>query len=94
MRRRRDRLDGSSGAPGETPTFAQASTPLTGFSDTNVWTGLTLPTALRFAPDGRVFVAEKSGIIKVFDSITDTTPTVFADLRPRSTTTGTAACSG
>ena len=61
--------------------FAQASNPLTGFNDTSVWTGLTLPTALRFASDGRVFVAEKSGIIKVFDSITDTTPTVFADLR-------------
>ena len=39
------------------------------------------PTAVRFAPDGRVFVAEKSGLIKVFDSLTDTTPTVFADLR-------------
>ncbi len=61
--------------------FAAASTTLNGFSDTNVWTGMTLPTSLRFAPDGRVFVAEKSGIIKVFDSISDTTPTVFADLK-------------
>jgi glucose/arabinose dehydrogenase len=45
-----------------------------------VLTGLTHPTAVRFASDGRIFVAEKSGIIKVFDSLTDTTPTVFADL--------------
>ena len=30
--------------------------------------------------DGRVFVAEKRGVIKVFDSLTDTTPDVFADL--------------
>jgi glucose/arabinose dehydrogenase/PKD repeat protein len=46
-----------------------------------VFSGLTQPTAVRFAPDGRVFVAEKSGLIKVFDSLTDATPTVFADLR-------------
>ena len=32
-------------------------------------------------PTAAVFVAEKSGLIKVFDSLTDTTPTVFADLR-------------
>ena len=36
---------------------------------------------MRFSPDGRVFVAEKSGLIKVFDSLSDPTPTVFADLR-------------
>ena len=52
-----------------------------GFSDTTVITGLTQPTAVRFSPDGRVFVAEKSGLIKVFDNLSDTTPTVFADLR-------------
>jgi hypothetical protein len=28
-----------------------------------------------------VFVAEKRGVIKVFDSLTDTSPEVFADLR-------------
>ena len=44
-------------------------------------TDLKQPTAFRFAPDGRVFVAQKSGRILVFDSIADTTPTVFADLR-------------
>ena len=38
---------------------------------------------MRFAPDGRVFVAEKSGLIKVFDNLSDTTPTVFADLRTK-----------
>ena len=41
----------------------------------------TNPSALVFAPDGHVFVAEKSGIVKVFDSLTDPTATVFADLR-------------
>ncbi|MFD9941529.1 LamG-like jellyroll fold domain-containing protein [Nonomuraea sp. NPDC059023] len=46
-----------------------------------VFSGLTRPSNIEFAADGRVFVAEKSGIIKVFDSLTDTTPTVYADLR-------------
>ncbi|MBI3767690.1 MAG: PQQ-dependent sugar dehydrogenase [Deltaproteobacteria bacterium] len=52
-----------------------------GFQETIVWSGLTQPTAIRFAPDGHVFVTEKSGIVKVFDSISDPTPKVFADLR-------------
>ena len=52
-----------------------------GFQDTAVISGLVEPTTVRFSPDGRVFVAEKSGIIKVFDSLSDTTPTIFADLR-------------
>src|ERR687896_9280 len=39
------------------------------------------PATLRWAPDGRVFVALKSGIINVYDSIDDPTPTVYADLR-------------
>jgi glucose/arabinose dehydrogenase/PKD repeat protein len=51
-----------------------------GFQETIVFTGLVEPTVVRFAGDGRVFVAEKRGIVKVFDSLTDTTPTVFADL--------------
>ncbi|WP_307867794.1 PQQ-dependent sugar dehydrogenase [Umezawaea beigongshangensis] len=53
----------------------------TGFTDSVAISGLTTPTAAAFAPDGRVFVAEKSGLVKVFDSLADTTATVFADLR-------------
>ena len=53
----------------------------TGFTDTVAFSGLTQPTNIRFAPDGRIFVAEKGGQIKVFDSLSDPTPTVFADLR-------------
>ena len=52
-----------------------------GFQDSVVFSGLTQPTNIAFAPDGRVFVAEKSGLIKVFDSLQDTTPTIYADLR-------------
>jgi PKD repeat protein len=62
-----------------TPTAAQAA-PIPGFSESTVFSGLTNPTVVRFASDGRVFVAEKRGVIKVFDSLTDPTPTVFADL--------------
>jgi glucose/arabinose dehydrogenase len=62
------------------PTAASAATYPPGFSEQTVFTGLSNPTAVRFASDGRVFVAEKNGRIKVFDSLTDTTPTVFADL--------------
>ena len=58
---------------------ANAALP-TGFEEQIVLSGLTNPTVVRFAGDGRVFVAEKRGVIKVFDSLSDTTPTVFADL--------------
>jgi len=63
------------------PAAASAATYPLGFSEQTVFSGLTNPTAVRFSEDGRVFVAEKSGLIKVFDSLTDTQPDVFADLR-------------
>jgi len=52
-----------------------------GFQDEVVLAGLQLPTEVRFSPDGRIFVAEKSGLILAFDGLGDPTPTVFADLR-------------
>jgi PKD repeat protein/glucose/arabinose dehydrogenase len=63
-----------------TTSSAQAATLPAGFQESVVFSGLTNPTVVRFADDGRVFVAEKRGVIKVFDSLTDTTPTTFADL--------------
>ena len=51
-----------------------------GFQESVAFSGLDHPTALRFSPDGRIFVAEKNGRIKVFDDLADTTPTLFADL--------------
>lgn len=64
-------------------SYARAAAPTLppGFTDTTVIQGLYQPTAVRFSPDGRIFVAEKSGLIKVFQSLADTNPTVFADLR-------------
>ena len=66
----------------------QAGPVQAGFKDTVVFSGLTAPTNVQFASDGRVFVAEKSGIIKVFDNLTDTTPTIFADLSTQVNTSG------
>ena len=60
---------------------AGATTLPAGFQETVVFSGLANPTVVRFSSDGRVFVAEKSGLIKVFDNLSDTTPTMFADLR-------------
>jgi glucose/arabinose dehydrogenase/PKD repeat protein len=52
-----------------------------GFQDSVAIGGLNSPTTVQFSKDGRVFVAEQSGLIKVFDNLSDTTPTTFADLR-------------
>jgi len=52
-----------------------------GFSESMVFNGLSNPTTVRFLPDGRVLVAEKSGLIKMFPNITTNTYTVVADLR-------------
>ena len=51
-----------------------------GFQVTTVLSGFDLPTAVAFAPDGRVFIAERAGILKAFDSLSDQTPTTVADL--------------
>src|SRR5947207_10766407 len=59
---------------------AAASTLPAGFRDSVVLSGLTNPTVLQFAPDGRIFVGQKNGVIKVFQSLTDTNPVTFADL--------------
>jgi glucose/arabinose dehydrogenase len=52
-----------------------------GFTDTAVFSGLTQPTAVAFSPDGRVFVALKSGIIDVYASVAATTPTLWKNLQ-------------
>jgi glucose/arabinose dehydrogenase len=69
-------------APTGPTTPAPAGTVPTGFQESVVWSNLVNPTAIRFAADGRVFVAEKSGVIDVFDSLVDPTPSQFTDLVP------------
>ena len=61
----------SAGAAGNLPA---------GFTVTPVKTGLSLPTAVQFSPDGRVFVSEKSGTLKVWSSLSDTTADVPLNL--------------
>jgi uncharacterized repeat protein (TIGR01451 family) len=52
-----------------------------GFQETTLpFAGLTNPTAIEFAADGRIFVAEKGGRIKVFNDLSDSTADLFADL--------------
>src|SRR3954453_8933244 len=51
-----------------------------GFTDSTWRTGLVTPTAVRFAPDGRIFVAQKTGKVVVYDNMADTTPTLYVDL--------------
>jgi len=65
--------------PGGVPPAAAVTLPV-GFQEQIVFTGLNQPTNLEFAPDGRIFVAEKGGRILVFSSLADPTPTVVADL--------------
>lgn len=62
------------------PPAAQAAVLPPNFQDRVVLSGLTNPIDIEFAADGRVFVAQKNGVIRVFDNLTDTTPTTFADL--------------
>jgi len=42
--------------------------------------GLNQPTAIEFLPDDRVVIAEKPGVIKVFDSLTSEAPTQIINL--------------
>lgn len=58
------------------------------FQEQVVLSGLNLPTAVRFASDGRVFVAEKGGYVQVFDDLGDPTPSLFADLSRKVHTNG------
>jgi glucose/arabinose dehydrogenase len=77
--RTRDPLE-ARGLGAATSALTAAAELPAGFTESVAFSGLTNPTAVRFAPDGRVFVAEKGGRIKVFDSLADPTATVWADL--------------
>ena len=52
-----------------------------GFQESTVFSGHHQPTAVRFAPDGRVFVAEKSGLLYTYDDVDDASPSLVVDLR-------------
>ena len=65
--------------PGASPAIGAALP--SGFQESVVLAGLVQPTNVQFASDGRIFVAEKRGTIKVFDNLSDPMPDIFADLR-------------
>ena len=62
------------------------------FREDIVFSGLTQPLAVSFSPDGRIFVAEKSGIIKVLRVCPTPRRTSSPTCVPRCTTSGTVGC--
>jgi glucose/arabinose dehydrogenase/PKD repeat protein len=62
------------------PTAARATTLPPGFAESTMWSHLEAPTAIRFAPDGHVYVIGKGGLVYQFDGLDDLTPRVYADL--------------
>src|SRR6187402_502723 len=50
------------------PAAATAATVPAGFTDSVVANGLTSPTAMEIAPDGRVFVAQQGGALRVIEN--------------------------
>ena len=58
---------------------SSAATLPSGFTEQTVFTGLNAPVNFRSAADGRIFVAQKGGVIKEYDNLSDTTPTTVTD---------------
>ncbi len=50
------------------PSVAAAAVLPVGFQQTLLVTGLSSPTKMSFSPDGRIFVSEKAGRLRVFDT--------------------------
>jgi glucose/arabinose dehydrogenase len=61
------------------PAFGAINDP--GFTESTYAEGLQRPTAMEFAPDGRLFVAEKRGELQVIDANGDLLPEPFVDIK-------------
>src|ERR1044072_355866 len=59
-----------------------------GFEGKVKGTELSKSSLIQFAPDSRVFVAEKNGLINIFDDLSTTTSTLFTDLRKKGDNSG------
>jgi glucose/arabinose dehydrogenase len=59
--------------------FGAANVP-EGFTQSKLTDGLSRPTAMEFAPDGRLFVTERSGTIRVVETDGTLPPEPFADI--------------
>ncbi len=62
------------------PALARATTLPTGFTETNVASGLSSPNSFVFLPDGRIFVCQQTGAIRVIDATGALLATPFATL--------------
>ena len=76
------------------PLPAGAVTLPPGFEQTKAIGNLERPMDVEIAPNGRVFVAEKSGIVKTYTSCRTPPRPCSPTCARRCTTTRTAACSG
>ena len=61
---------------------SEATTLPRGFQEVMVVGGLDEPTTFAFAPDGRIFIAEKRGVVRVFKE-GSLLPTPFVDIQNR-----------
>ncbi len=62
------------------PLGAEAATYPAGFEERTVAANLSAPTGMAWAPDGRLFVIEKEGRLKVVPSASGTTATTILDI--------------
>lgn len=73
-------LGSSAGAMTLPPGFQARTLPFPKATSPTYTNGLQKPTTLDFAPDGKVFVAERNGRVLEFDSIEDSTPTLVLSI--------------
>ena len=69
--------------PGPVESQASAVIQPSGFTDSVVFSGRSNPVAVRFAPNGRVFVVENAGRVWTYDNISDTSATLVLDYSAR-----------
>src|SRR6188768_4167158 len=62
------------------PGFQARTLPLPKATSPTYANGLQKPTTLEFAPDGKLFVAERNGRVMEFDSLEDQTPTLVLSI--------------
>src|SRR5207245_1469077 len=65
-----------------TPTPTPPPLPTNFVTDTLVSSGLTQPTNFAFLPDGRILIAEKAGVVKLYKN-GQLQPTPFLDIHDR-----------
>lgn len=73
-------LSSTTGALSLPPGFQARTLPFPEATPPSWDNGLLKPTTLEFAPDGKIFVAERDGRVLEFDSKEDTTPTVVLSI--------------